>query len=120
MQVEFPVDAEDSNYAHFISQFTSQRYPNTSSLWEGNHCTMGSWDERNLWMSNLDLQSMADLFPSNVWCGEVITEERESYSQWIHQPSSSWRQLTIRRQPMCVGFFQKFANSVEIMELYER
>ncbi|XP_074556150.1 uncharacterized protein LOC141811968 [Curcuma longa] len=121
VQVEFPVDAEDSNYGHFDSQFTAKRYDSESSY----RNTNSSWDEGNLWMSNLDLQSMADLFPSNGSVGEVITEEGQSYSQqnvsrWIHQPSSSWRQLSVRRQPMCIGFFQKFADNVEIMELYER
>ncbi|KAG6527156.1 hypothetical protein ZIOFF_009250 [Zingiber officinale] len=109
------LDAED-----FTSQFTAKRYDS-----ESYRHTNSSWDERNLWMSNLDLQSMADLLPSYGWGSEVITEEGESYlqqhvSRWMHQPSSSWRQLAVRRQPMCVGFFQKFADNVEIMELYER
>lgn len=76
-------------------------------------------------MSNLDLQSMADLLPSNGRHGEVTIEEGESYSQrsvsrQMHRPSSSWRQRAVRRQPMCLGFFQKFADNVEIIELYER
>ncbi|KAG6506152.1 hypothetical protein ZIOFF_031469 [Zingiber officinale] len=94
---------EDS---YLADQFNAKRYgsestyPNTNSSREGNHSTIGSWDERNL--------CMADLLPSNGWHGEV------------HQPSGSRRQWTVRRQPMCAGFFQKFADNAEMIELYER
>ncbi|XP_074572394.1 uncharacterized protein LOC141828904 [Curcuma longa] len=120
VQAEFPLDAEDSSCTHFTDQFNAKRYgsestyPNTNSLREGNHSTIGSWDERNLWMSNIDLQSMADLLPSNGW------HSQRSVSRLMHQPSGSRRQWTVRRQPMCVGFFQKFADNVEMIELYER
>ncbi|RZR94518.1 hypothetical protein BHM03_00023284 [Ensete ventricosum] len=142
--VQFPMDAEGS--AHTYSSDNNQYqeiviHPqiappetNTSSysrsdyLQEGIQSVDGSWDERNLWVTNLDWQRPDGSLPSNGWHGEAVAEELESYPQqnasnWISRPSDPWTGggWGASRKPAAYhDLFKNFSDNVEIRELLER
>ncbi|RRT66916.1 hypothetical protein B296_00038757 [Ensete ventricosum] len=141
--VQFPMDAEGS--AHTYSSDNNQYqeiviHPqiappetNTSSysrsdyLQEGIQSVDGSWDERNLWVTNLDWQRPGGSLPSNGWHGEAVAEELESYPQqnasnWISRPSDPWTGgWGASRKPAAYhDLFKNFSDNVEIRELLER
>ncbi|WOL07691.1 hypothetical protein Cni_G16438 [Canna indica] len=155
VQIQFPATTEPSNYTNITEEnsnypcptnhFTpvSNRYQEITSsihtqpepdsprlasedLREGSHnSTDGSWDESNLWVSNMDWQRPADSLPSIEWNTEVVAEEIDSFPQqnvssWDGEGSSSWRRWAVRRRPDCDDFFESFSNNVEIRELHQR
>ncbi|WOK99746.1 hypothetical protein Cni_G08458 [Canna indica] len=147
VQVQFPIDADSLSYAYCNDQLTSDNnqwqetmsltdsetspvdtntpHSRNDDLVEENHSADVFWDDRNLRLSDLDRQRRADSLPSNGWQGEVVVEEIESHSpqnviNWIDEPSYSCRPWKVSRRPMCHDFFRKFAENVEIMDLFER
>ncbi|URD97593.1 RING [Musa troglodytarum] len=138
VQIQFAMDAEDSGYACS----TNNRYQGTASpgdsestpprtnspcsrsddTQEASHSVDGSWDEQNVWMSNIDWRRPEDSSPSTGWQGEAAAEELESYprrnaSGWIDEPpTNSRRHRRVTRRPP----FQSFSDNAEIRELLER
>ncbi|RRT38286.1 hypothetical protein B296_00049319 [Ensete ventricosum] len=137
VRIQFAMDTENSGYTGSTDQFTgdNNQYQGTVSprdsestlpsrtnspcsrsddTPEASRSIDGSWDEQNVWMSNIDWQRPADSSLSNG-------EELESYPQqnassWIDEPPpNSWRQWTVRRRPPC-----HFSDNAEIRELLER
>ncbi|CAL9053499.1 uncharacterized protein LOC103982115 [Musa acuminata AAA Group] len=148
VQIQFAMDTEDSGYTCSTDQLTrdNNQYQGTVSprdsestptrtnspcsrsndTQEASHSIDGSWDEQNVWMSNIDWQRPADSSLSNGWQGEATVEELESYPQqnassWIDEgPTNSWRQWRVRRRPPCHDLFQNFSDNAEIRDLLER
>ncbi|XP_010926869.1 uncharacterized protein [Elaeis guineensis] len=148
---QFPIDTQGSEYPHSADQCTgdSNRYevvisprdlenlppelnsPHSGSddLQEGSHTLDGSWDDRSLWVSNLDWQRLVDSSPSHESQGDIITEEVESYAHqnirssdpmWITGPLNSWREWGVSRQATYHDLGGNFSDNEEIRDLLER
>ncbi|KAG6509258.1 hypothetical protein ZIOFF_034651 [Zingiber officinale] len=155
IHVQFPMDAEGSVHASSTNQFilkdehqfeevdsprdsmsipmeASTPIPNNNELQDERHNIDGSWDERNLWVDNLDWQRPPNSLPSNGWENEAAAESeaavedmetspRQNLGNWISdQCSDSWRGWSITRKPQCNDLFERFSDNVEIRDLLER
>ncbi|KAG6529656.1 uncharacterized protein LOC122042597 isoform X1 [Zingiber officinale] len=150
IHVQFPMDAEGSVHASPTDQFPCDKHqlqeidsprdstsipmeacspmPKHNEPQDENHKIDGSWDDRNLWVDNLDWQRPLESLPSNGWESEVAVEDMETSPRqglgplggWIgDQHSESWR-WSIRRKPQCYDWFEHFSDNVEIRDLLER
>ncbi|XP_008798723.2 uncharacterized protein LOC103713536 [Phoenix dactylifera] len=146
---QFPIDTQSSEYPHSADQYTgdSNQYqvvlsprvsenspPELSSphsrsddLQEGSHTLDSSWDDRSLWVSNLDWQRPVDSSPSHESQGDVITEEMESYahqnigsSDPMWSPANSWGEWGVRRQATYRDLGGNFSDNEEIRDLLGR
>lgn len=147
IHVQFPMDAEGSVHASPTDQFPCDKHqlqeidsprdstnipmeacsprPKHNEPQDENHKIDGSWDDRNLWVDNLDWQRPPDSLPSNGWESEVAVEDmetspRQGLGNWIgDQHLDSWR-WSIRRKPQCYDWFEHFSDNNEIRDLLER
>ncbi|XP_074564339.1 uncharacterized protein LOC141820878 [Curcuma longa] len=153
IHVQFPMDAEGSVHASSTNQFICNKHqfeevnsprdstsipmeastpiPKNNEPQEERHNINGSWDERNLWVDNLDWQRPPDSLPSNGWENEAAaqseaavedmeTSPRQNLGNWIgDQCSDSWKGWSIRK-PQCNDLFEHFSDNVEIRDLLER
>ncbi|KAG1347433.1 hypothetical protein COCNU_06G012620 [Cocos nucifera] len=100
----------------------------SDDLQEGSHTLDSSWDDRSLWVSNLDWQRPLDSSPSHDSEGDIITEEVESYTHrnvnsdpmWITGSPNSWRGWGVSRQAAYCDFVRNFSDNEEIHDLLER
>lgn len=147
---QFPIDTQGSEYPHSADQCTddsnqyqvvisprdSENSPpelnsphSRSDDLQGSHALDGSWDDRSLWVSNLDWQRPVDSSPSHEPHGDIVTEEVESYAlenigsgdpMWMTGPPSSWREWGISRQATYHDLGGNFSDNEEIRDLLER
>ncbi|XP_010928795.1 uncharacterized protein [Elaeis guineensis] len=148
--IQFPTDTRGSDYSNFADQRTgdSNQYqvvvfprdsesspaelnsPHSRSddLQEGSHTLDSSWDDRSLWVSNLDWQRPLDSSPSHDSQGDIITEEVESYTHQnvnsdplqITGSPNSWRGWGVSRRAGYCDLVRKFSDNEEIRDLLER